>query len=234
MSPPDRSPSQARAVLLDAGGTLFFERPTRYEVYGAAARDRGVDVSDVEMKTRMREALEALPREFEGSFRFTEPWFRAFIELVFGALRFRGNWEELSRHLLDTFRDGPIYHPFSDTRAAMSNISGMGIPIAVVSNWGPPLPAILGRLGLGRYVDVIVTSAVVRMEKPEPAIFHRAAAALRVPIDACLHVGDRLDNDLDGARTAGADARLIDREGRRPDHPDRIASLAEISALVAR
>ncbi|MFG0318202.1 MAG: HAD family hydrolase [Planctomycetota bacterium JB042] len=230
----ERHDHRARAVLLDAGGTLFRESPTRYEVYAAAARARGLRVDDEEMKRRMGEAHDLLPREIDGHFRYTEPWFRSFIEVVFSGLGFRGDWGGLFSELFATFRDGAMFHPFDDARALLARLRGARVPVAVVSNWSPPLPRILAAIGLARHVDVIVTSAVVRLEKPEPAIFRRAADALSVPIDACLHVGDRVDLDLDGARSAGADARLIDREGRRPDLSDRVASLEEIFPLVGR
>lgn len=227
------SPHQARAVLLDAGGTLFREAPTRYEVYAAAANARGLGVTPDRMKRGMAAAHDELPKEIEGHYRYTEPWFRTFIEVVFGGFGFRGDWNDLFRELFGTFRDGAIFHAHDDARPLLSRLKGHGIPLAVVSNWSPPLPAILARLGLARYFEVIVTSAVVRLEKPEPAIFLRAARALGVPIESCLHVGDRVDNDLDGARAAGADARLIDRCGAHAGRPDRIASLADVLPLVA-
>ena len=49
------------------------------------------------------------------------------------------------------------------------------------------------------------------MEKPDPALFHRALERLGAePADA-LHVGDRVELDLAGARAAGIDSVLIDR-----------------------
>jgi FMN phosphatase YigB (HAD superfamily) len=39
--------------------------------------------------------------------------------------------------------------------------------------------------------------------KPHPEIFHRALRALALQPDRVLHVGDRMDCDVQGARAAG-------------------------------
>src|SRR5690606_40380610 len=88
-----------------------------------------------------------------------------FIETVFAGLGFRGDWTVLQDELLATFREGALFHPFDDARALLGRLAGANVRVAVVSNWSPPLPAILARLGLARFVDVVVTSAVVRLEK---------------------------------------------------------------------
>ena len=80
--------------------------------------------------------------------------------------------------------------------------------------------------GSAALLDGVVTSAAVGARKPDPAIF---AAALELagcaPAEA-LHVGDTPDEDLAGARAAGIEAVLIDRD----DGP--IASLAEIERFL--
>ena len=76
---------------------------------------------------------------------------------------------------------------------------------------------------------------VIYHGKPDPAIFHRAARALRQPEDArILVVGDSLATDIKGAAAAGYDSLLVTRgihaaelgiqPGETPD-PGRLAAL---------
>ncbi len=54
----------------------------------------------------------------------------------------------------------------------------------------------------------IVTSCEVGSSKPEVPIFHEAARRLGVPVRRILHVGDRWELDILGARAAGCGAAL--------------------------
>ncbi|MEM7246208.1 MAG: HAD family hydrolase [Acidobacteriota bacterium] len=47
------------------------------------------------------------------------------------------------------------------------------------------------------------------MKKPQPEIFRHACAQLRVEPSRCLHLGDQLEIDVQGAREAGLQARLV-------------------------
>jgi FMN phosphatase YigB (HAD superfamily) len=47
-----------------------------------------------------------------------------------------------------------------------------------------------------------------------------------------VHVGDRVDNDIEGAVAAGVRAILMQREGDPPLGVEAIASLRELPALL--
>ena len=51
-------------------------------------------------------------------------------------------------------------------------------------------------------------AAEVHAEKPNPVIFEAACAALGLPPEHCVHVGDDRRNDLYGARDSGCFAWL--------------------------
>lgn len=55
---------------------------------------------------------------------------------------------------------------------------------------------------------MILVSGDLTCEKPEPAIFHLACHQLNVSPDQCIMVGDRLDTDIAGGRTAGLAATV--------------------------
>ena len=68
--------------------------------------------------------------------------------------------------------------------------------------------------------------------KPDPAIFRRALELAGAEPAEAVHVGDSLDNDVEGARAAGIRAVLIAREGRPPAGVESIATPRELPALL--
>ncbi|MFH0946753.1 MAG: HAD-IA family hydrolase [Planctomycetota bacterium] len=220
-----------QALLLDAGNTLFREVPSRAEIYADTARSFGLEVDPRTMASAMRAVHAALPREIEGDYRYSEGWFRHFIDNVFSGLGLTRPIEEVQRALIEVFSKPSTFQPYPETRAVLKRLKGAGVPMAVVSNWSPRLPALLSGLGLGKDFDAIITSAIIRAEKPDGAIFRRALEQLRRPAEVCVHVGDHLANDVAGAHAAGISARLVDRQGEHPLHPDRIESLVEVLDL---
>lgn len=219
------------AVFFDAGHTLFEERPSRFEIYARAARGRGLDVDAARAKAAMLEVHAALPLRIDGAFRYTEGWFRVFIDEVFARLGYAGDAAALQRELLAAFESRATFELYPEVRAVVKRLKGAGLTLGVVSNWGPKLPAILGRLGIGQDFGVIVTSAVAQVEKPDPAIFRRACAELGVEPARALHVGDHAENDVAGAEAAGLEALLLDRAG-----PDALAacSIRDLDGVLSR
>lgn len=221
-----------RAVLFDAGNTLFTERTSRGEVYAAALRRFGHAADGVAIGRLMARAHDELPATIEGHFRYTEPWFRVFIDHVAANAGFTGDFDALARELFAAFRSAETFRVFDETRGVLKRLRGAGIRLAVVSNWSPTLPALLGRLGLGSDFECVLASALVRAEKPQATIFRRALEVLRVEPEHTIHVGDRIDNDVEGAAALGIRPLLIDRAGVHRDHPARIADLRGVLAAV--
>jgi FMN phosphatase YigB (HAD superfamily) len=68
--------------------------------------------------------------------------------------------------------------------------------------------------------------------KPDPRVFERALAIAGAAPDEAVHVGDKVDNDVDGARAAGVRAVLVQRQGEPPPGVEAVRSLRELSALL--
>jgi putative hydrolase of the HAD superfamily len=85
---------------------------------------------------------------------------------------------------------------------AMSHRSA-GVRTAVVSNaWATARWAFEAILDVRRLTDVVVISAAVGVEKPDPAIYRLATDALGVDPPGCVLVDDVREN-LEGAATIG-------------------------------
>jgi HAD superfamily hydrolase (TIGR01509 family) len=78
----------------------------------------------------------------------------------------------------------------------------------------------------------VVTSAEVGAPKPHPRVFERALAIAGVAPSEALHVGDKVDNDVEGAAAAGVRVVLVQREGEPPAGVEAISSLRELPALL--
>ena len=92
--------------------------------------------------------------------------------------------------------------------------------MVVVSNWDDRLPLLLERLELIPYFDAIVFSAGVGVEKPFAAIFEHALDELALPAQEVVHIGDRLREDVEGARGAGLQSIHLTRDDDQGDLRD--------------
>ena len=202
---------QLRALSLDVGGTLLYERPSRYAIYAEAGRQRGLQVSDERMRELMCQAHHGLPRELEGSFRYSDPWFRRFIEAIYaeGLGLPRAELGALTGELFDRFQSPATFRLFPGVRELLDGARELGLRVGVTSNWSARLPQVLDAMDLSGALDFVVCSAIERSEKPEPRIFELAAERAGCEPAAVLHVGDRLDFD-GAARGVGMQVVIVD------------------------
>ena len=229
-----------KVLLLDVGNTLLTERPSRFELYARAARSRGVEIDERATAALMRAAHHELPQEIDGAWRYTDPWFEHYIERIFHERLGlpRAELGALSTELFANFSRPETFVPFPGVEELIERARALHLGVGIVSNWSPRLPKLLEALGLAARVDVVVCSAIERMEKPDRAIFRRAQEHFGVAPSEALHAGDDLERDLLGAQRAGLRSVLVDHanvhapwdERRGP----RVTSLGELATWVER
>ena len=117
------------------------------------------------------------------------------------------------------------------TREALDRLRAAGLRLGVVSNSDGRVEEALVAAGLRDRFDVVLDSALVGVEKPDPAIFRAALDALGVAPAEALYVGDLYEVDVVGARAAGMPAALLGLvlPGAAPDCPrfDSLGALAD-------
>jgi putative hydrolase of the HAD superfamily len=194
-----------RAVFLDAGGTLVREIPSRAEIYAGAALARGRNVPAPAMRELMYRTHDEMPRSLDGHFRYSQGWFRVFIERIFGERLGLGAREvrEVQEELLARFADPATFALQPGAGELLGFLRERGLVTGVISNWGEPLAGILRGLGIGESLDFVLASAVERCEKPEPEIFARALALARVEPAEAVHAGNDPRKDVQGPRALG-------------------------------
>ncbi len=221
-----------RGVLFDAGATLLCADPPIEVVYGRAfARDGARSAPE-----QLRSVLESTWREIRE---------RKLPDRYGGAVGERGFWEAYVRRarfhldggevsprcfgeLAEHFLSPGAWSVYPDVAPVLAELRGRGYTLAVVSNWDSTLGRLLDVHGLSGSFSAVLISAVEKSAKPHAEIFRRACRRLGLRADEALHVGDSLEEDYEGARSAGLSALLLDREGRHEAIEDRISTLAEI------
>jgi putative hydrolase of the HAD superfamily len=228
----DASGSPVRAVLLDALGTLVELQPPAPRLRAALEARAGIDVGEEaaqrgfaaeighylanHMRGGDREGLELLRDECAEAMRAAigRP------ELDHATVR---------AAMLEALE----FAPFEDVVPALRALRERGLRLVVVSNWDCSLPEWLDRAGIGELVDGAVSSAVVGAAKPDVAVFEAGLELAGCPAAAAVHVGDSVENDVEGARAAGLRAILVQRSGEPPaGSTETVRSLGELSAIV--
>lgn len=127
------------------------------------------------------------------------------------------------------------FEAFPDAAPALRELRSGGLRLVAASNWDSSLPEVLERTGLAPLLDGVVSSAAAGAAKPDARLFEAALELAGVPPADALHVGDRPDNDVEGAHALGMRAVLIARDGHStPTAPGVpvIGTLAELPPLV--
>ncbi len=123
---------------------------------------------------------------------------------------------------------------FDDVDAALGLIAAAGVPVAVLTNGADHVQhEKLAAVGLAGRVGPVFCCDVIGFAKPDPRSYQHVCRQIGMPQERVLHVGDRYDLDVVGARAAGLAAVHLDREDNGPhDEADRITSLTELGRFL--
>jgi putative hydrolase of the HAD superfamily len=128
-------------------------------------------------------------------------------------LAFRGTWEEIEREFLKAAN--PI-GAVEGARSVLEAFRGEGIPLGIISNsWfsGSALSDQLAELGLREFFGFLISSSDFGLRKPHRYLFEAAARQMRLQTQNVWYLGDRIDTDIAGARSAGMVAVWFERGG---------------------
>jgi HAD superfamily hydrolase (TIGR01509 family) len=158
---------------------------------------------------------------------------RVYLEALFtGAGVPAGRMDEVASTLERLHQDWHLWcRTVPGTVEALDRLRAAGLRLGVVSNSDGRVEEALEAAGIRDRFDVILDSALVGVEKPDPAIFRAALSALDVAPEEALFVGDLYDVDVVGARAAGIEAVLLVSEaaaaGQECRRVDSLVALAD-------
>jgi len=123
---------------------------------------------------------------------------------------------------------------YKDVYSSLNNLKAKGIKLGLISNMNTNGVELSSRLGLSTYLDFIITSKDANSEKPHPEIFIKALEKARVTPGNCIHVGDQIISDINGAKNAGIMPVLIDRDNIHDNFKEceKIATLTELFKII--
>jgi putative hydrolase of the HAD superfamily len=123
---------------------------------------------------------------------------------------------------------------FADVVPALSELR-QRYALGLITNGAACLQhAKLDRSGLRPFFDVIVVSAEFGAGKPDASIFGYALSQFAEPHEQAVMLGDSLDRDVDGARSAGLRAIWVNRLGLpRPADGREVIEVSTLGEAVA-
>lgn len=203
-------PARVRAITLDLDDTLWPVRPA-IERAEAALQDwlraHAPATAALLAHAPVRHAIRA-----EVEQRHADRWHDlTFLrrEAICEALRRAGDDPVLADPAFEVFYAARQHvELYADARPALEALAAR-FPVVALSNGN----ADVQRIGIGHWFVAQVGAREAGVAKPDPRIFHAAAAKAGVAPAAVLHVGDDAHHDALGALRAGMHSAWVDRTG---------------------
>lgn len=134
--------------------------------------------------------------------------------------------------------------PRPDAVTTLPLLKEQGYKIGLLSNCSIEIPILWPETTFAEFIDTPTFSALVRMKKPDPHIYHLACERLGVMPENCLYIADGEDHELTAAAKVGLHPVLIrtsSQETRGEVHQEArewpgpsIDSLKEVLAWVGQ
>jgi putative hydrolase of the HAD superfamily len=236
--------SRIKVIFFDAAGTLFHVKGSVADVYLAHAEKYGV-----KRTPELRDALKAaFVRAFADApppaFAVNDPreitqcerlWWFDVVHNVWYRVGMFEQFDDYFEEVFDAF-GGPAYWTlYPETLGVLKGLKEQGYELGIVSNFDSRLFNVLRGLGLAELFDTVTISSLAHAAKPAPRIFQLALDKHAMEAEDAVHVGDSRRDDVEGARKAGLQAVLLERESQlvpAAAHIPTIRSLEQLPALI--
>ena len=233
-------PSGTKAILLDAGGTLFHPFPSVGYHYSEVAAKHGCQVSAQEVEVAFRrvwskhDAIGDLRSQSDE--KIEKEFWRKIVAAVFKDFKGLKAFDPFFDELHTLFAEPGVWRLYPEVEEVLRSFKEKKFIIGMVSNWDSRLLKLCKGLGIDRYFDFKVISAVFGAAKPNPKIFQEAVRQANVRVDEALHIGDSLEDDIRGAHLAGIKSIWLDRSDRHAtltkDHQDFVTVIRDLRELL--
>lgn len=206
-----------KAIFFDAMGTLFYLTHNVGHHYAFVASKVGLKLDAAQLDAAFNKAWKSMPaREAIDGPRDNDDkdWWREIVEKVFREIAptlsepDRDNFFEVA---YEHFAEAGVWELFPEVVDVLEQLQPR-FQLAVVSNFDGRLRMIIEHLGISKFFPHIFVSSEVGADKPDPEIFRRALAFMKLRPDETLHVGDDPERDWKAAEWAGLRAFKLDRD----------------------
>ena len=222
-----------RVVFLDAGGTLIhLDRGFLLD----ALKQEGIDKDEVAFLVADRTAREHRSQALRShgeSIDDATSW-RIYAARLLEVLECTGSAAaRVASQVKERHRAGKLWtHVEAGTEDTLAQLKDMGYTIGVISNADGRVDSFLEHAGLKQYLNFVVDSGTVGIEKPDRRIFELGLERAGAQAEEAVHVGDVYEVDVVGARGAGIDAVLLITDGS--DAPSDVTVIRSLPELIGR
>ncbi len=206
-----------RAVFFDAGGTLLYPHPSVGEVYARVAAEHGVKTQPELLNQIFREVWDQKDGLSMAAFsdeKSEKKWWREIVREVFSRVEKFDDFEVFFDDLYDQFASPQTWQLFDETHSVLEHFKSRGYVVGMISNWDRRLLKLCDAFDITKYFDFMLISALYGKAKPHRDIFSEALRLSGVQANEALHVGDSLEDDVQGALASGIRAMWLNRHAR--------------------
>jgi putative hydrolase of the HAD superfamily len=216
-------------IFFDAMGTLFGLRASVGEIYAAIAARHGIVADPEQLNLVFGEVFAQAPPLALGSQEAVslttaeEQWWRTLVTQVFAQaeIALGEEFADFFQDLYGYFAKPDPWRVYEDVIPTLQHWQQQGVMLGVLSNFDSRLLGVLDSLELGSYFTRVIVSSKYPWAKPQGQLFQAALACWDVEPQRVWHIGDSLQEDYQGAQTAGWQAFLIQRSTTKKALPLR-------------
>jgi len=216
-----------KAILFDLGGTLI-QTPEVSEIMKQMLEAKGV-VCSVEEIRKAKEQAETRIGGYEDLPTLREEFWIKWNSEILKTLGIQKDLKILATYIFEYWWDYAQARLYPEVTKVLQRLKEKSLKLGVVTNGlKSDIDKLLPQVGLTNTFDIVVVIDSIGKMKPNKDIFLHALKKLDVKPHEALFIGDRIEEDYNGARNAGIKALLIDRENKTERSIDKIQSLEEI------
>ena len=235
-----RIPAGTRAIFFDAGGTLFRPFPSVGHHYSAVAARHGCHIGAEEIEAAFRRVWSEHDKigdlRSHSDEKIEKEFWRRIVTAIFKDFKGLKAFDPFFDELHDLFAEPGVWKLYPEVEEVLRSLKEQEFILGMVSNWDSRLLKLCEGLGINRYFDFKVISAVFGAAKPSPKIFEEALKKANVPAGEAVHVGDSLEDDVRGAHLAGVRAIWLDHSDRHAtltkDHQNFVTVIRNLRELI--
>ncbi|HEX2056233.1 MAG TPA: HAD-IA family hydrolase [Nitrospiraceae bacterium] len=211
-----------QVVFFDAAGTLFHVNGSVAEIYLRHAERHGFKSTDASLAAIKHAFARAFRDAPPPVFAVTEPtevkrcerlWWFDIVHTVFYRVGMFDRFDDFFDEVFELFGRAETWRLYPETLDVLKALKGRGLELGIISNFDSRLFAVLRGLGIEEFFQTVTISSLAHAAKPSGRIFKQALDKHAVDPSDALHVGDSLQEDVEGACQAGLTGLLLARDG---------------------
>jgi len=208
-----------KAVFFDLYQTLINYDPPREEQLAQIISDYGISVTADTLRRPMVVADEFIYEEHsrlpisKRSEKEQKTLFAQYQTILLKEAGIKYTPELISNNILKMQQVKFERVLFDDVLPALEQLKQNGIILGLISNIDSDITPLFDKLGLTPLLQVVVTSQDSGYHKPQSEIFNEAARRAGVKAGESMYIGDQYQIDVLGAKKAGMQGVLLDRNG---------------------